>query len=207
MEPDEDPYAATTEGTAMGGLPSTANAYQAYQKQQTLVENQIRNNMSMLMQARDRLREQRVGPSAAERLLAISAALSRPTRTGRFSEAMGNLSEVLGEQEKAKHAAMMDRDALVEKYGMNLGQQQLELLQSGLTGAGTVLGRTIAANKSQQPPQPTYTYDPLGKLREVPAKGSVRYPRTKEEYDAIPVGAYYQVPSGPDAGTIVKKFG
>jgi len=129
----------------MGGLPSAIDAFRAYRTDQASVENQISKNMMMLTQARDRLRDQRVGPSAAERLLAISAALSRPTRTGKFSESMGNLSMVLGEQEKAKRAAMMDRDALAEKYGMDIGQKQLQLLQSRMSGSGTLLGRALAA--------------------------------------------------------------
>jgi hypothetical protein len=51
--------------------------------------------------------------------------------------------------------------------------------------------------------QPSIQLDSTGKLREVPKR--VHRPKTPAEYAAIPVGEYYVVPSGPDAGTIVPK--
>ena len=147
MEPEND-IDQTEAGGAMPGL-SAAEAFQAYQRQQALVEKQIKDNMARLQAGTDRLRAMRVGPSEAERLFAISAALSRPTRTGRFYETMGNLGAVLGEQEKLKRAAEMEREDLLEKYGMQLGNEQLRLLQQGLTGAGQVYQRAQAAETAR----------------------------------------------------------
>ena len=146
MEP-EDEIVETTEDTVapFSGALSLADAAKAYQTQQKLVEKQIRDNMSVLMGARDKLRQQRVGPSTAERLFAISAALGRPTRTGTLGETMGNLSTVLGEQEKAMRAEEMEREALLAKYAMQIGNEQLRLLQQGLTGAGQVYRGAQAA--------------------------------------------------------------
>jgi hypothetical protein len=138
--------------SAMPGM-SPADIGALYQRQQAAVEKQIRDNMAALTQAQTRLREQRIGPSAAERLFAISAALGRPTRTGKFGEMMGNLSTVLGAQEKEKRAAEMERESLLEKYGMQIGEKQLQLLQQGLTGTGQMYRAALAANKGAGKPQ------------------------------------------------------
>jgi hypothetical protein len=139
MEPEDDI------DIDMPGALSAALA--ADRKNRQLVEQQIRSNMDALTQARDSIRQQRVGPSAAERLYAISAALGRPTRTGRFSESMANLGETLGAQEKAKREAMAARDAMAEKYGMDIGESQLSMLQSQLAGSGQMVNRALAAAK------------------------------------------------------------
>jgi hypothetical protein len=139
MEPEDDI------DIDMPGALSAALA--ADRKNRQLVEQQIRSNMDALTQARDSIRQQRVGPSAAERLYAISAALGRPTRTGRFSESMANLGETLGAQQKAKREAMAARDAMAEKYGMDIGESQLSMLQSQLAGSGQMVNRALAAAK------------------------------------------------------------
>lgn len=140
MEPEDDI-------DATGALPGLSEALAADRKNRQLVEQQIRSNMEMLTQARNSLREQRVGPSTSERLFAISAALGRPTRTGRFSESMANLGEVLGGQEKSKREAMSAREAMIEKYGMDIGESQLRMLQSQLAGSGQMVNRALAAAK------------------------------------------------------------
>ena len=150
MEDEDDTNEVTQAMGALPGAPYGAPADDLgalYRQQQAGVEKQIRDNMTALMQAQARLREQRVGPSAAERLFAISAALTRPTRTGQFGEMMGNLGTVLGAQEKEKRAAEMERESLLEKYGMQIGEKQLELLQQGLTGTGQLYRAALAANK------------------------------------------------------------
>jgi hypothetical protein len=141
MEPEDDI------DIDMPGALSAALA--ADRKNRQLVEQQIRSNMDALTQARDSIRQQRVGPSAAERLYAISAALGRPTRTGRFSESMANLGETLGAQQKAKREAMAARDAMAEKYGMDIGESQLSMLQSQLAGSGQMVNRALAAAKPE----------------------------------------------------------
>ena len=147
MEDELDTEMTDAPAVVSGGL-STAAALQSYRAQQALVEKQIRSNMDRIMEARDNLRAQRVGPSAAERLFAISAALGKPTNTGRFSESMANLGETLGAQERAKREAARENEALAEKYGMQIGNEQLRLLMQGQTGAGQVLRAAQAAAKA-----------------------------------------------------------
>jgi len=48
-----------------------------------------------------------------------------------------------------------------------------------------------------------YDIDTKGTLREIP--NEVHRPKTKAQYDAIPIGEYYVVPSGPDAGKVIPK--
>lgn len=80
--------------------------------------------------AMKRLRDDRVGPTSAERLFAISKALSRPTRTGSFFEELGNVGGVLGEQEAEKRKAQMERAAMLEKYGFGQSDATIAGLES-----------------------------------------------------------------------------
>jgi hypothetical protein len=147
MDP-EDIDVDDTLPVMMGGL-SSADALKSYQQQQGLVEAQMRSNMAALTKARDDLRAQRTGPSSAERLLAIAAALGQPTRTGSFGETLGNLGAVLGSQEKTKREAAAQNAALAEKYGMQIGNEQLRLLMQGQAGTGQML-RAALANEAAQ---------------------------------------------------------
>ena len=148
MDP-EDTEVDDTIPVMMGGL-SSADAMKSYQRQQGLVEAQMRSNMAALMKARDDLRAQRTGPSSAERLLAIAAALGQPTRTGSFGETLGNLGAVLGSQEKTKRQAAAENAALAEKYGMQIGNEQLRLLMQGQAGTGQVLRAALAREGKQR---------------------------------------------------------
>jgi hypothetical protein len=143
MEPEETEVDDTIPVILGGALPS-AEALKVYQRRSGLVENQIRNHMAALEKARDNLRAQRAGPSSAERLLSIAAALGQPTRTGSFGETLGNVGAVLSSQEKAKREAAAENAALAEKYGMQIGNEQLRLLMQGETGAREGLRASLA---------------------------------------------------------------
>ena len=218
MDEDEDIGALPT-GESIAALLtpglSSADARSMYSKAQSAVEKQIGANLGLLNAAKDRLRTQRVGPSDAEKYFAIAAALGQPTRTGSFGETIGNLGTLLSKYSGAKREAESERESLLEKLGMQTGTEQLGLLMQGQTGArealraatATEAAAARAAAAAAGKTAPTFAYDQFGKLREIPAKGTVLYPRTKEEYDAVPIGAFYEVPSGPAQGTIVKKRG
>lgn len=129
-----------------GGLGSL-DAFRAYEDAQKAVNAQITANIDLLKSARDTLRERRVGPSNAEKWFAIAAALGKPTRTGSFGESIGNLGEVLGEQQAARRRAEEERDMLLEQYGLKIGNEQLRLAQSGATQAGQLYRAAVAAGK------------------------------------------------------------
>lgn len=149
MEPEETEVDDTIPVMLGGALPS-AEALKVYQRRSSLVENQIRSHMAALEKARDNLRAQRAGPSSAERLLSIAAALGQPTRTGSFGETLGNVGAVLSSQEKAKREAAAENAALAEKYGIQIGNEQLRLLMQGETGAREGLRAALAREGKQR---------------------------------------------------------
>ena len=201
---DQTPDDEGTAYPATGGGLGAPDAYNAYQAAQKRVDDQIKANIDLLTSAQKRLRERRAGPSNAEKWFSIAAALGKPTRTGAFGESLGNLGDVLAKQNAMKREAQEERDALLEQYGLKIGGEQLRMLQSGATQAGQIYRTEAAAAASaRKAAQPTYTYDMQGRLREVPKK--VETPKTREEFDALPVGTFYKVPAGPQAGMIVEK--
>ena len=203
----EDDTVDDTTAPSLGGALSAGDvnsALSAYNKAQSNVSRQIQANIDLLTDGRDRLRGQRMGPSESEKWFAIAAALGKPTKTGSFGESLGNVNEVLADQFAAQRKAQTEREDLLERYGMQIGGEQLRMLQAGATQAGqTYRNALVARAAAAKAGQPTYQLDQQGRLREVPKQ--VFKPQTAEEYAAIPVGAYYVVPSGPDAGMIVPK--
>jgi hypothetical protein len=111
------------------------------------VTNQIQSQLSILEDARNRLRDRRVGPSASEKWLAIAAALGQPTRTGSFGESLGNLTQALGAQKAARREAEEKRDLMLEKYGLDVGTERLRLKQAAATQADRTLRALIEANE------------------------------------------------------------
>lgn len=199
---DEDLETGEDTETAM---PVGALSYADAQKRADLanadVTGQINANINLLVNAQNKLRERRVGPSDSEKWLAIAAALGQPTRTGSFGESLGNLAQTLGAQKSARREAEEKRDLMLEKYGLDVGTERLRLLQSGATQADRMLRAAAAANKKT--PEFSYQLDAYGNVKEVPKK--VHRPTTDAEYAAIPIGQYYVIPSGPDAGKVVVK--
>ena len=150
---DEDLYGTGGLG-ALNVAPvmsSPDDAMAAWQSAQQLVSKQNQSNLALLSAARDRIRQQRVGPSQAEQLLAIASALGRPTKSGSFGETMGNLSGALLEQATAKRSAEDERQAMLEKYGMQMGNEQLRALMTAAGQAGQVYSRSAAAHKPSTP--------------------------------------------------------
>jgi hypothetical protein len=139
---------------SVGGLGAPAY-YQAAQKS---VDDQIKANIALLTSAQTRLRERRVGPSDSEKWLAIAAALGQPTRTGAFGESLGNVAKTLGEQKSARRKEREAQEALLEKYGLDIGNEQLRMLQSGLSQAGQLYRAEMAAKNKD--PYAGAVYDP-----------------------------------------------
>ncbi len=111
------------------------------------VTSQIQSQIGILEEARNRLRDRRVGPSASEKWLAIAAALGQPTRTGAFGESLGNLTQALGAQKAARREAEEKRDLMLEKYGLDVGTERLRLKQAAATQADRTLKALIEANE------------------------------------------------------------
>lgn len=188
----EDTLSASPSAGALGSL----DAFRAYEKAQQAVNAQITANIDLLTSARDTLRERRAGPSNAERWFAIAAALGKPTRTGSFGESLGNLGEVLGEQQAARRKAEEERDMLLEQYGLKIGNEQLRLAQSGATQAGQVYRATAAADAARaRAGMPKMVYSE-GDWRIQPGTGGVPPLNAKGQYVVSTPEEAASVPKG-----------
>ena len=144
----------------------------------------------------DQLKAKRYAPSASERLFAISAALAQPTRVPGFGGVLANVTPVFQQFEKDKRAAEEARAADMEKLGLaRLGVGDDEIRTA--LELQKLRAQYLAAG------QPDIQLDQQGNIRQVPK--TVYRPTTDAEYAALPIGAFYVVPSGPEAGKIIPK--
>jgi hypothetical protein len=196
---DEEDFTSPLDFASLSGMARQADVD---------VKTQIQKYRDLLAEGTRRMREQRIGPSSTERLLALAQALGSPTRTGKFGERMGLIAGTLGGQQRAQREAEIERADTLEKLGLKGAEFELGAAQTRANTLATLAARQQAAMAAAvKAGQPSYAYDQQGNLREVPARGTVHYPRTEEEFNRLPVGAYYRVPSGPEAGKIIPKRG
>lgn len=154
--------------------------------------------------AQERIGQMYGGPSQSQMLFALSQALLGPRKYGGFAGTMYNVSQALGGIGQAREDAMRKRAEaefeLRQAYDTGASNDELEALKLRYQ---LVKEKNDLAAAQAKANQPSVQLDAMGRLREVPK--AVHKPTTKEEYDAIPVGAYYMIPSGPQAGMIVPK--
>jgi len=129
------------------GALAQVNAYSASEMAQQNVTKQIEANLARLKKGQEDLRNRRLGPTNAEKWFAIAAALGQPTRTGAFGESLGNLNRALYETKSAQREAQEKRETLLEKYGMDIGEQQLRMLISAANQAGQNYRAVAAENR------------------------------------------------------------
>lgn len=145
------------------------------------------------------LAERRVGPSTSEQLFELSAALARPTTVRGFSGVLNNVMPVLQQQARATREGTEGRMEAANAL-------ELARMKGALGLADTELETELKlAELMAKGDKPGFSYqlDQSGNVREVP-KTAYR-PLTKADFDAIPVGSYYVVPSGAKAGMVVQK--
>ena len=145
------------------------------------------------------LEERRTGPSTSEQLFELSAALARPTTVRGFSGLLNNVMPVLQQQARATREGNEGRMEAANAL-------QMAQMKGALGLADTEVDTEVQlAELMAKGDKPGFSYqlDPSGNVREVP-KTAYR-PLTKADFDAIPVGAYYVVPSGAKAGRVVQK--
>lgn len=101
--------------------------------------------------ARQKLTERRYGPSRAEQLFALSAALAKPTYAGnRFGQILGNVAPALADAERARREATEARETALEQLkqqyltGQNTTERQKIEAQLGVlkTAAPVIAART-----------------------------------------------------------------
>ncbi len=129
------------------GALAMLDAYGGYEEAQKNVMAQAQANLDLLKAGQEALRNRRLGPSNAEKWFAIAAALGQPTRTGSFGEGLGNLNRALYETKSAQREAQEKREMMLEKYGMDIGEQQLRMLMTAANQAGQNYRAAVAAAK------------------------------------------------------------
>lgn len=144
------------------------------------------------------------GPSTSQMLFAMSRALLAPRQFTGFGGTMGKIAGAFGDIDQQRQTAEQKRAeallALENSYGSRMSDMGGERIKSRIELAKIRADEDEARRKAAAP---KIQLDQQGNIREVPA--TVQRPRTRAEYEALPVGTYYVIPSGPNAGQIVPK--
>ena len=118
-----------------GGLPKetpeapAAPALGDYGDLAARIQKQSDARQAYFNQLTEQLKARRYGPSASERLFAISAALAQPTRTPGFGGMLANVTPVFEQYAKDKRAAEEARASDMEKLGLarlNMGDDEIK---------------------------------------------------------------------------------
>ena len=186
-----------------GALP--AGDLASYQSRMAkLAEDDAAYRQRQLVEGRERIEKAYAGPTASDRLWALSKALLSPKPYRGFAGTLANVTGAMSGMAEQRRAAEIKRaEALAElqqSYESGTLQSRRQMLGQELDLAKLQAAQEAAARKAAMP---SIQLDPQGRLREVPKQ--VFNPRSRAEYDALPVGAYYKVPSGPQQGQIVQK--
>jgi len=104
-------------GPLSGGTSATPAA-DSYSDLASRIQKQNDDRRAYFDKLAEQLKGKRYGPSASERLLAISGALAAPTRTPGFGGLMSNVVPVFQQYEKDKRAAEEARASDMEKLGL-----------------------------------------------------------------------------------------
>jgi hypothetical protein len=150
-----------------------------------------------------RIKERNQGPTQSEQLFMLSKALLAPRKytgiggtIGKISGAFSDISDV---ERKARQQREAQLAALQDQYMGTTGGYAVDRAK---TAADLVKVAAPLLKPSTKAPF-RYDIDTKGALREIP--NEVYRPKNKAEYDAIPIGEYYVIPSGQDAGKVVPK--
>jgi hypothetical protein len=106
-----------------------APALNSYGDLAARIQKQSEARQAYFDQLTEQLKARRYGPSASERLFAISAALAQPTRTPGFGGMLANVTPVFEQYAKDKRAAEAARASDMEKLGLarlNLGDDEIK---------------------------------------------------------------------------------
>ncbi len=133
--------------------------------------------------ARQKIAERRYGPSRAEQLFALSAALAKPTYAGnRFGQIIGNVAPALADTERARREATEARETALEQLkqqyltGQNATERQKLEAQLGLVKTAAQMAKPAAGlsydaqrgvfvDKNNPRPTSNVYYDPKAGVR------------------------------------------
>ena len=150
-----------------------------------------------------RIKERNQGPTQSEQLFMLSKALLAPRDYRGFAGTVGKISGAFSDISDVERKAREQRDAqlaaLQESYAREAAGFGVDRAK---TAADLVKTAAPMFKKSTKAPF-RYDLDAKGAVREIP--NEVHRPKNRAEYEAIPLGEYYVVPSGPDAGKVIPK--
>lgn len=160
---DEDGYEVEPQTRApIGGLSSAQGNTSAWKAR--LEKEMADNNKSIdrfyapRVKAYDdmaaAIRARRAGPTRAEQLFAISAALGAPTKYSGIGAPFSNLSPVLGAMEKDKRAEMLDNEGLANKYRLGALDKEEEGFTSAMDNRAKLLAIEARYANQRQPAGP-----------------------------------------------------
>jgi hypothetical protein len=128
------------------------------------------------------LKARRAGPTSAERLYDIGAALMRPTATPGFGGMIANVAPVMAAQRKARREAEDAQRELALKYDLEIGNIGSEEAKGRLTSEQALMKSIMAAQlKAGKKPTPSRRYptpsgglvDPWNRPIETPSKEDI----------------------------------
>ena len=114
------------------------------------IEKQSADRQAYFEELAEKLKAKRYGPSASERLAAMSAALAQPTRTPGFGGLLANVTPVFEQYAKDKRAAEEARASDMEKLGLarlNMGDSEIKTALDLQELRDRYAARMAAANK------------------------------------------------------------
>lgn len=188
----------------LGDQAKLPGLFQSVYMAQRTAQDQKETDLKKLLEAGEaRIRERNQGPTQSEQLFMLSKALLAPRDYRGFGGTVGKISGAFSDISEAERKAREQRDAqlaaLQDQYMETTGGYGVKRAQ---TAADLVKTAAPMFKKSTKAPF-RYDLDAKGAVREIP--NEVHRPKNKAEYEAIPLGEYYVVPSGPDAGKVIPK--
>ncbi len=175
----------------------------ALQRQSMKVGEEERDYRRKLFeQGRARLEQQRMGPSRAEQLFALSAAFAAPQRYKGFGGMMANVTPVLAEMAAVRGRADTDRAAALQKLQEQYMTGDFAARRGGLSEQAELL-KTMASLEKPRAGR-VITPQPGGGAFELDENGNVRTliePNTGDK----PFGA--PVAKGGSSGIVAKTVG
>lgn len=188
----------------LGDQAKLPGLFQSVYMAQRTAQDQKETDLKKLLEAGEaRIRERNQGPTQSEQLFMLSKALLAPRDYRGFAGTVGKISGAFSDISDVERKAREQRDAqlapLQESYAREAAGFGVDRAK---TAADLVKTAAPMFKKSTKAPF-RYDLDAKGALREIP--NEVHRPKNRAEYEAIPLGEYYVVPSGPDAGKVIPK--
>jgi hypothetical protein len=210
---EEDPEADAMAGLAVKGdidfaqlgdqskLPGLLQS--VYGQQMAALRQQETSAKERFEAGQARIRERNQGPSRSEQLFMLSKALLAPRDYRGFAGTVGKISGAFNDISDVERKSREQRDAQLAALQDSYAKEAAGFgVDRAKTAADLVKTAAPLFKKSTKAPY-RYDIDTKGALREIP--NEVHRPKNKAEYEAIPLGEYYVVPSGPDAGKVIPK--